>query len=246
MQVAARDRPRVPRRPAHRGHAASSAGRSGFPVSARKTSSSVGRRRATSSASTRASDDRAGPSRAPRPGPRRGRRRGAGRRRPWPTAHSRSTTPAAAATSPATHVDVDQRPTDPRLQLRRRAGRDHPPAVDDADLVRELVGLLEVLGGEQHGRALGHERRARRPRRRCGARVLSGRGLVEEEDARLEDRSSRRGRAAGASRPSTVLAGRRAASARPKRSSSSSARAPRGPRREVEEAPEHLEVLAAR
>ena len=48
-----------------------------------------------------------------------------------------------------------------------------PPAVDHHDLVGELVGLVEVLRGQQHGRAAGHERPDGRTTPRCGC---AGRG----------------------------------------------------------------------
>ena len=41
---------------------------------------------------------------------------------------------------------------EPRLQLGRGALGDHPAVVDDRDRVGEPVGLVQVLGGQQHGR----------------------------------------------------------------------------------------------
>ena len=65
-----------------------------------------------------------------------------------------------------------------------RTARDDPPLVDDRDLVRELVGLLEVLGGEEQRRALAHLGPDHVPHAESAARVEPGRRLVEEEDAR--------------------------------------------------------------
>ena len=64
---------------------------------------------------------------------------------------------------------------------------DHVAVVDHDDLVREPVGLLEVLRGQQHGRALGDARLDRLPHAEAGARVEPGGRLVEEDHRRAED-----------------------------------------------------------
>ncbi len=80
--------------------------------------------------------------------------------------------------------DLDPLAADLRLQLVCRTARDDPPLVDDRDLVRELVGLLEVLGGEEERRALAHLGPDHVPHAESAARVEPGRRLVEEENAR--------------------------------------------------------------
>ena len=69
--------------------------------------------------------------------------------------------------------------------------RDHAARVDQRDQVRELVGLLQVLRGEQHGRAAADEPADRRPDLAAPARVQAGGGLVEEEHRRREDQAGR-------------------------------------------------------
>ena len=48
---------------------------------------------------------------------------------------------------------LDLRRRQELLQLGERAVRDDAPLVQDRDPVRELLGLVEVLRGEQHGGA---------------------------------------------------------------------------------------------
>ena len=68
-----------------------------------------------------------------------------------------------------------------RLELAARALGDDLAVVDDRDAVGELVGLVEVLRGEQHGRALGDEHAHDLPHLVAAARIEAGRGLVEEQ-----------------------------------------------------------------
>ena len=72
-------------------------------------------------------------------------------------------------------------PADRRLQLVRRALGDLAAVVDDRDPVGELVGLVEVLGGEQHRAPVGHETPDGVPHLAAGARVEAGGRLVEED-----------------------------------------------------------------
>jgi hypothetical protein len=60
-------------------------------------------------------------------------------------------------------------------------------AVDHRDEVGQPVGLIEVLGGQQDGRALGDEALDRRPHLQAAARVEAGGGLVEEQHRRAGD-----------------------------------------------------------
>ena len=73
------------------------------------------------------------------------------------------------------------------LQLVGGALGDDAAGVDDHDLVGELVGLVEVLRGQQHGGAAGDERADRRPHLVAVAGVEAGGRLVEEEHRRGED-----------------------------------------------------------
>jgi hypothetical protein len=61
---------------------------------------------------------------------------------------------------------------------------DDAAAVDDHDVVRELVGLFEVLGGEQQRGALRDQPTQHVPQIDAAARVQPGSGLVEEEHRR--------------------------------------------------------------
>ena len=81
-------------------------------------------------------------------------------------------------------------PTD-ALSCDGRALGDDLAAVDDRDAVGELVGLVEVLGAEQHGRALRGERADDVPHLVARARVQAGRRLVEEHHLRRHDDARR-------------------------------------------------------
>ncbi|MDH6626516.1 hypothetical protein M2271_004333 [Streptomyces sp. LBL] len=56
---------------------------------------------------------------------------------------------------PQHHIDPDA--AGHRLELVRRAVGDDPAGVDDRDPVGELVGLLQVLGGQQDRRTTADE-----------------------------------------------------------------------------------------
>ena len=155
---------------------------------------------------------------------------------------ARPSSSAATATRLVADDDVDPVAAELVLELRRRALGDHAAVVDDRDPVGELVGLLEVLGGQQHGRPFVGERPHGAPHLVAPARVQARRRLVEEQDRGGEDKA--RGEVQPAPHPARVLAtGLAPASARPKRSSSSSARAPRARDAEVVQPPEQDEVL---
>ena len=57
--------------------------------------------------------------------------------------------------------------------------------------LREPVGLVEVLGRQEHGRTFGRDAAHEVPHLRAAARVEAGGGLVEEQD--LRDRHEARG-----------------------------------------------------
>ncbi len=90
------------------------------------------------------------------------------------------------------------------LQRVRRAFGDDPAAVDDCHVVGELVGLLEVLGGEEDRRAFVIERPHLLPDRLAADRVEAGGRLVEEEHPWLVDQ--RRGEVEPALHPARVAA----------------------------------------
>ena len=89
---------------------------------------------------------------------------------------------------------------------------EHAAVVDHRDRVGEPVGLVEVLRGQQHGRALGDEPLDRLPQREPAARVEAGRRLVEEQHRRAWRPAPPRGRGAGACRRSRSSSARLAAS----------------------------------
>ena len=90
-----------------------------------------------------------------------------------------------------------------------RAGGDDAAAVDHRDAIRELVGLFEVLGGEQHRRARVGERADDVPQLAAAAGVEARRGLVEEQHARRDDEAQREVEAAAhAARVGADAAGR--------------------------------------
>ena len=47
-------------------------------------------------------------------------------------------------------MDLDDPASDPALQLCRRAGGHGSAVVDDDDVARQLVGLVQVLSSQQH------------------------------------------------------------------------------------------------
>ena len=78
---------------------------------------------------------------------------------------------------------------EPALQLRGRALGDHPARSHHGDPVGELVGLVEVLRGEQHGGAELDHPAYGLPDLQPPARVEPGRRLVQEQQARAADQA---------------------------------------------------------
>jgi hypothetical protein len=74
--------------------------------------------------------------------------------------------------------------------------------VDDRDLGRELVGLLQVLGGEQDGDAVGDQGADHVPDLAPAARVQAGGRLVQAQDRRPSDQA--RGQVQAAAHPARV------------------------------------------
>ena len=72
-----------------------------------------------------------------------------------------------------------------RLERRRGALRDDDALVDDDEPVGERVGLVEVVGGQEDGRAvLGAQPADQLPQVGAAARVEAGGRLVEEQHLR--------------------------------------------------------------
>ena len=84
-------------------------------------------------------------------------------------------------------VHLDDVAADPLLELGRSTGGDGPTVVDDDDLAGEMVGLIEVLGGQQHVGPVLHERPDRRPQLDPAPRIQAGGGLVEQQQPRSAD-----------------------------------------------------------
>src|SRR5207248_6093672 len=61
------------------------------------------------------------------------------------------------------------------------------PLAQHRDAVGELLGLVEVVRGEQDGLAERAERADHLPRRAAGLRVEAGGGLVEEDEVGIAD-----------------------------------------------------------
>ena len=79
------------------------------------------------------------------------------------------------------HGELEHVPADPALQLLGRARGDDQAVVDDHDLVGQFVGLVQVLGGEQQRRPVGHQRPDDVPHAQPRPRVQAGRRLVQEQ-----------------------------------------------------------------
>ena len=87
------------------------------------------------------------------------------------------------------HGELDHVPADPVLQLLGRARGDDQAVVDDHDLVRQFVGLVEVLGGQQQRGSLGHQRPDDVPHAQPRPRVQAGGRFVQEQHPRPADQA---------------------------------------------------------
>ena len=90
----------------------------------------------------------------------------------------------------------DDRGAEVGLELGRRALGNDVPVVDHHDVAGETVRLLEVLGGEQHGRPLAHQLFDDAPEVLSALGVEAGGWLVQEEDWRARDQRGRQVEAA--------------------------------------------------
>ena len=84
-------------------------------------------------------------------------------------------------------ADRQRLAADDALEPVRRVVGDHAAVVDDRDLVGERVGLLEVLRGQQDGRAVVDEVAHDAPHVLALGGVQAGRRLVQEDDRRAAD-----------------------------------------------------------
>ena len=86
-------------------------------------------------------------------------------------------------------VHLDDVAADPLLELGGSTGGDGPTVVDDHDLAGEMVGLIEVLGGQQHVGPGLHERPDRVPQLDPAARIQARGRLVEQQQPRSADQA---------------------------------------------------------
>src|SRR5207248_1944903 len=86
-------------------------------------------------------------------------------------------------------VYLDDVPADAVLQLGGGAGGDGVATVDDHDPSGELVGLVEVLGGQQHVGPRLEEGADRIPQLDPAARIQAGGRLVEQQEPRPADQA---------------------------------------------------------
>jgi hypothetical protein len=92
---------------------------------------------------------------------------------------------AAASSEAASAAQPDVRAGDAPFEVSRGTLGDDAAPVKHRDAAGELVGLLQVLRGEQNGDALGDEIADELPHGVAAARVQAGGGLVEEDQPRL-------------------------------------------------------------
>ena len=160
-----------------------------------------------------------------------------------PTAHPGERLLSELALGGVRKLDLEDLAADLFLELVPRARGDHPAVVDHRDPLGELVGLLQVLGGQKQRGALALEVSNRIPDLVAAARVEPGGRLVEEEDPGL--RQQARAQVEPPSHPPGVGPGRAVGCI----CQIEVAEQPIGAfgrllPGEVEESPEHLEVLA--
>ena len=161
-----------------------------------------------------------------------------------PSASAASAAIAASSVPAVVEADLEAVAAAAHLQLVRSALGDHEPVVDHGDPVGQAVGLVQVLGGEEHGHALWRRAPRASPTARCGCGVEARRRLVEEDHGRPGD--ERRGEVEAAAHPAGVgahepLAGVGEAERREQLAGALAGRAAA----EVVETADHLEVLEA-
>src|SRR6185369_10595577 len=85
--------------------------------------------------------------------------------------------------------DPDALTTQLALETVRCVVRDDLPVIDDADRVGQRVGLVQVLGGQQHGGAVGDQAPYDVPHVFAFGRVQAGGRLVQEDHPRPADQA---------------------------------------------------------
>ena len=103
------------------------------------------------------------------------------------------------------HRELDHVPADPALQFLRGPGGDDQAAVENHDLVRQLVRLVEVLGSEQQRRPAGGQRPDDVPHAQPRPRVQARSRLVEEQHLGMPDET--RGQVQAALHPAGEVLG---------------------------------------
>jgi hypothetical protein len=93
---------------------------------------------------------------------------------------------------PVPGVDLDDVAAGPLLELARGAGGHDPAVVDDHDPAGQVVGLVQVLGGQQHVGAGRDQRPDGVPELDPAARVQPGGRLVQQQQPRRPDQAAPR------------------------------------------------------
>ena len=83
--------------------------------------------------------------------------------------------------------EAHDRPAHPIDELIRRSLGDQLALRQHAHAISQMLGLVEIMGGQQHGRAVGTQRLDEVPRTSTSRRIESGRGLVEEQQLGATD-----------------------------------------------------------
>jgi hypothetical protein len=86
-------------------------------------------------------------------------------------------------------LEADVAAGDAALELVRGALGDQPAVVEQRDPVGELVGLLQVLGGQEDRDPAGHQVADDLPHGAAAAGVQAGGRLVQEDDPRVADQA---------------------------------------------------------
>jgi hypothetical protein len=99
-------------------------------------------------------------------------------------------------------AQFDHGAADAVLELGGGALAGEPAVVDDRDPAGELVGLLQVLSGQQHRGAIGGEVADQRPQVVAAGGIQAGGGLVQEQHAWAPDQGG--GQVQAAAHPAGV------------------------------------------
>ena len=89
--------------------------------------------------------------------------------------------------------DTDCMAVDSAIRLARRAGGDDAAAIDDRDPIAELLGLVDVVRGQQHRVAVAFHLRDFGVQFAARLRIEPGRRLVQKDELRVVDERQRDG-----------------------------------------------------